>query len=192
MRKTSLFLLFSLLFLSVSCGPIIGQLTRLGDGFKTFEVESGTLDGVKKGSRILVVGPFSVSGSGYHIARGDDSAFFYREFVRNGYLAPELYVGDKNSDPEELKSSLRSLRPDELKTKLGLENAPDLILFGDITERSTFVAPTRGILQRVGYRLEIVNAADGSSTVINAVVRARFRDCPGLIVDELIRRIRRD
>lgn len=188
MKKTSLFMLVSL-FLLTSCGPIIGQLTRLGDGFKAFAVESGSLGKVKRGSRILVVGPFSLGDGAYYIARGDDSAFFYREFKRNGYLVPELYVGDKNADPEEFKSSLRSLRPDELKAKLGLRNAPDLVLFGEITERSTFVAPTRGVLQRVGYRLELVNAATGASTVVNTVVRARFPDCPGMIVDELVRRI---
>jgi len=186
--KKSYFLILPLLFLLASCGPIIGQLTRLGDGIKTFQVVSGSLSTLKEGKRVLVVGPFAKGEGAYYIARGDDSAFFYREFDRNDYLKAELYVGDKNQDPEEAAGALRSLRGPELKVKLGLKAAPDYLVFGRITERSTFVAPTRGVLQRVGYRLEIVDTANGGSTVVEAVVRDRFRDCTGIIVDEIVRR----
>ncbi len=186
--KKSRLLLLPLLFFLVSCGPIMGQMTRLGDGIKSFRVVSGSLASLKKGSNLLVVGPFAKGEGAYYIARGDDAAFFYSEFDRNGFVKPELYVGDKYQDPDEAASALRSLNGAELKNKLGLKAAPDFILFGKITERSTFVAPTRGILQRIGYRLEFVNTANGSSTVVEAVVRSHFSKCTEIIVDELVRR----
>ncbi len=188
MKKIHLLFLVPLLLVMVSCGPIIGQMTRLGDGIKNFQVVSGSLSSLERGKKLMVVGPFATGEGAYYIARGDDAVFFYRDFKRNGFWEPELYVGDRNQDAEEVKNSLRSLRGAALKDKLGLNAVPDFILFGEITERSTFVAPTRGLLQRVGYRLEIVNTANGSSTVVEAVVRARFPDCTRIIVDEIIRR----
>ena len=63
-----------------------------------------------------------------------------------------------------------------------LEYRPDYLLFGTILQREMTVAPTRGLVMTVGYRLEFYHLATGESTVVEATVRDLFPDCIPSIV----------
>jgi hypothetical protein len=76
----------------------------------------------------------------------------------------------------------------QLKAEFNLKNEPDLVMFGTVLERETIVAPTRGIIMQVGYRLEFYNPATNGSTIIEITVKKHFKDCIKLVVSEIIRR----
>ncbi|MDT8335305.1 MAG: hypothetical protein RQ753_06385 [Desulfurivibrionaceae bacterium] len=177
-----------LLLLLSSCGPIIGQLMKVSEGVKDFRVTAGDLGEIARARNILVAGPFAREAGAYYIARGDEAGMFFQEINNTGKLDAELYVGKRYGDLTEMVSSLRSMSPEELKDEVDLPTEPDLVLFGTILERKTIVAPARGIIMRVGYRLEFYNPATNGSTVIEITVKDRFRDCVKLVVAEVLRR----
>ena len=84
-------------------------------------------------------------------------------------------------------SSIRSKSFAQLKNEMGLQAESGLVLFGTILARDTIVAPTRGIIMRVGYRLELFNPANNGSTVIEITVKDHFKDCAKLVVAEMLR-----
>ncbi|HSH12992.1 MAG TPA: hypothetical protein VLA15_04560, partial [Desulfurivibrionaceae bacterium] len=63
-----------------------------------------------------------------------------------------------------------------------------LVMFGTVLSRETIVAPTRGIIMEVGYRLEFYNPANGQSTVVEITVHEHVKDCIKLVVEELANR----
>jgi len=187
MWKRIVFVMPLLLLLS-SCGPIIGQLMRASEGVKDFRVTAGSLADVAQAKNILVVGPFAREAGAYYIARGDEAGMFFQEINNTGKLRAELHIGDRFGDLAETAASLRSMSPSQLKEQLGLKGEPDLVLFGTILERETIVAPTRGIIMQVAYRLEFFNPATNGSTIVEIKVKKHFKDCVNLVVNEIMRR----
>lgn len=184
MLKRLAVLMVSLLLLS-SCGPIIGQLMKVSEGVKDFRVIAGNPGELGKARNILVVGPFAKAPGAYYIARGDEAGMFFQEINQAGVLHAELHIGRRYGDLAEMASTIRSKSPAQLKSELGLQTEPDLVLFGTILERDTIVAPTRGIIMQVGYRLEFFNPATNGSMVIEITVKDHFKDCVKLVVAEL-------
>lgn len=182
-RILSIFIALSLLSLS-GCGPIIGQLMRASEGVKDFKVIHGNLGQLQVGSNLLVVGPFAKAPGAYYFSRGDDAAAFPEAINKTGLFKTELYVGLKFTDGDKL-SSLRHMSGKQLSQELSLTNVPDYIMYGTILERDTIVAPTRGIIMRVGYRLEFLNLADKSSVVVEVTVKEPFRDCITTVATEI-------
>ena len=186
MFKRSIILVPFLLILS-ACGPIIGQMMKMSEGVKYFKVVAGDISVLERGKNVLVVGPFGKEPGAYHIARGDDAAMFFQEIEATEYLDAELYVGRRYGDLSEMVSSLRSMEQAAMMKELHLRVAPDLLLFGTILERETIVAPTRGIIMQVAYRLEFYDPASRASTIVEVKVKEHFRDCIKLIVSEIVR-----
>lgn len=174
-RILLVFVALSLLSLS-GCGPIIGQLMRASEGVKDFKVIHGDLAQLQAGGNLLVVGPFAKAPGAYYFSRGDDAAAFPEAIRKTGLFATELYIGPKFTDRDKV-NSLRHLSGQQIRRELSLGSEPDVIMYGTILERDTIVAPTRGIIMRVGYRLEFVNLADKSSVVVEVTVKEPFRDC---------------
>ncbi len=179
--------LLPLLLVLSSCGPIIGQLMKASEGVKDFRVISGNLAELKTARNILVVGPFAKAPGAYYIARGDEAGLFFQEINNTDELRAELYIGKRYGDLTEMVSAIRSKSSVQLKNELGLQNEPDLVLFATILERETIVAPARGIIMRVGYRLELFNPATNGSTVVEIIVKEHFKDCVKLVVGEMLR-----
>lgn len=183
-----LWLVVPLLLSLVSCGPIIGQLMRLEDGVKNFQVTQGDLTALSKGRKILVVGPFDTAPGAWDLARGDDAVFFYNEFNRAGFYPAELHMGDRYGQVAKTIAEVKAKGAAQLKADYQLLAEPGLVMFGTVLSRETIVAPTRGIIMEVGYRLEFYNPADGKSTVVEVRVHEHFKDCIKMVVEELARR----
>lgn len=180
-------LVLAVLFAFVtSCGPVIGQLMRMSEGIKDFNVSAGKLSDLKKGQNLLVVGPFDKTDKAFYIARGDEAAAFPVEFEKTGFFKAESYIGNKYKDISEMTSAIRSKSAADLKRDLGLKRQPDVIMFGTILERETIVAPTRGIIMSVGYRLEFFNLKTKSSTIVEVSVKDHFSKCIARVAQEIV------
>jgi hypothetical protein len=186
MFKRSIILIPFLLILS-SCGPIIGQMMKMSEGVKYFKVVAGDISILDRGKNVLVVGPFDKEPGAYHIAQGDDAAMFFNEITAAKYMDAELYIGRKYGDLSEMVSSLRSMEQATIMKELHLQAEPDLLMFGTIIERATIVAPARGIIMEVAYRLEFYDPASKASTIVEVKVKEHFKDCIKLIVSEIVR-----
>ena len=75
------------------CGPIIGQLMRLSEGVKDFNVIQGDLKQLQGGGNLLVVGPFAKAPGAYYLSRGDDAAAFPESIRKTGLFTTDLYIG---------------------------------------------------------------------------------------------------
>ena len=186
MLMRSIILIPFLLMLS-SCGPIIGQMMKVSEGIKSFRVIAGDISVLKGKKDVLVVGPFAKEPGAYHIATGDDAAMFYQEINALNNVDAQLYIGPRYGDIKEMVDSLRSLDQARLVGELHLKKEPDLLLFGTIMERDTIVAPMRGIIMQVAYRLEFHDPASKSSVVVEVKIKEHFKDCIKSIVAELVR-----
>lgn len=183
-----LLLVVPLLLSLVSCGPIVGQLMRMADGVKNFKVVAGDLSALKKGQKILVVGPFETAPGAWDIARGDDAVFFYNEFNLTKNYAAELHMGDRYGRAAQTVTEVKSKSATQMKADYKLEAEPGLVMFGTVLSRETIVAPTRGIIMEVAYRLEFYNPANGKSAVVEITVHEHFKDCIKVAVEELAHR----
>ncbi len=175
-----------LLFLVVSCGPLIGQMMKMSEGVKSFKVVEGDLGAVLNGKKIIVVGPFSKAPGAFYIARGDEAAEFALVLNKVEGMTSDIYMGSRHGDIGKTAASLPSMTGSEIKNKLGISYAPEIVLTGTILERETIVAPTRGIIMQVGYRLEFTDTVSRAKTVVEIVVKDHFRDCIETVVGELL------
>jgi hypothetical protein len=178
------------LLLLAGCGPILGQMMKASEGLKSFEIKQGDLAALGEGRDLVVFGPFTKTDQAFYIARGEDAANFAQGLRNSGLFRTELYVERQYDKAEELASRLRASTPAQIKTALGLKEAPEFVLFGTILHRSTIVAPTRGVVTDVGYRLEFWDVKAGTSVVLEASVKELFEDCVPRIVGEIARRVR--
>ncbi len=189
--KTSTLLRFFLLSLLLSgCGPVIGQVMRIADGLKEFEVTQGTIEDLAGGGDLLVYGPFAKTSEAFYICRGEDAAHFAEELVKAGLFQSSLRLDREELDPSRAAALLKTLGAEELRQKFGLEKAPEKVLLGTILYRRTIVAPTRGVVMDVGYRLEFYDPRSRQSTVIEVAVRDLAERTVPRLVEELTRRLR--
>ena len=171
------------------CGPIIGQVMRLSEGVKDFKVIHGNLNQIHVGSNLLVVGPFAKAPGAYYLSRGDDAAAFPEAIKKTGLFKTDLYIGPKFTNNDKV-NALRHKSGIQISQELNLSQVPDYIMYGTILDRDTIVAPTRGLIMQVGYRLEFVNLENKSSVVIEVAVKDHFRDCIATVAEEIARQIR--
>lgn len=135
-----------------------------------------------------MIGPFAREPGAYYIARGDEAALFFQELNNIDNLRADLHIGKRYGDLPAMAAAIRSRSAAQLKEEYGHQVEPDLLMFGTILQRDTIVAPTRGVIMRVGYRLELYNPANNESTVLEITVKDLFRDCVKLVVAEIMGR----
>ena len=176
--------------LFVACGPILGQMMKASEGLKSFEVVDGNLSDLPEGKNLLVLGPFSITDEAFYIARGEDAANFSRGFKNSALFQTTLYIERQFDKVGDLEAKLRTSTPQQIKEMLDLKSPPDLILFGTILHRSTIVAPARGVVMDVGYRLEFIDLGTGSATIVEISVKELFEQCVPRVVSEVTRRTR--
>jgi len=173
------------------CGLIYGQVMRSSEGVGKIDVISGQLNALRPGSQILVVGPFAKTREAFYICRGEEAASFAHFFNEKGLFRADLSVMPGFDDPSKAVAGIKGMSPGQLPTHFGLKEAPELILFGTILSREMTVAPGRGVVMSVGYRLEFYTPQTRQSTVIDVAVRDIFSDCIPKIVDALMEKIAR-
>lgn len=187
MRRT---LYAAMLFLGAflaACGPLLGQAMRVADGVKEFEVRHGTLEALGQRQTALVLGPFAKTPEAFYIARGEDAAGFAEELERQKVLQAVVHVQPMGTAVD--VDAVRALSPAQLREHFKLADAPGRIVFGTIVKRQTLIAPTRGVIMRVTYRLEFYDPNTRDSTVIVIAVRDLAERCIPLAVEELRRRL---
>jgi hypothetical protein len=173
------------------CGLIYGQVMRTSEGVGQMDVISGQMSALRPGSRILVVGPFAKTREAFYICRGEEAATFAQYFNEKGLFRAELSVMPGFDDPAKRVAELKGESASQLQGDFGLREAPELILFGTILSREMTVAPGRGVVMSVSYRLDFYNPQTRQSTVVEVAVRDIFSDCIPDIVDALMEKIAR-
>lgn len=167
--KRTLFAFVLLGVLLSGCGPIIGQFMAGGEGLKSFEVASGPAPQVKAGASILVFGPFAKTADAFYICRGEDAAKFSDEFISHG-LRSELYLAHGSAGRVTLAEA-KKMNAEQLRTALGLTNAPDYLLSGTLTRREMTVAPAHGVIIEEAYELELLDVRTQTTSHYRAAVK---------------------
>ncbi|ALC16839.1 hypothetical protein DSOUD_2072 [Desulfuromonas soudanensis] len=177
-----------LVFLLLSaCGPIIGQMMKASEGISQFEVTSGSLTSLRPEGSLLVYGPFAKTSKAFYISRGEDAANFAAELQEQGVIQTRLFIERDFDRLEETAKGLRDQSPEQIKSDLALERRPDILLFGTILHRKTIIAPARGVIMDVGYRLEFYDLGTRESTIIEVSIKDLAENCIPRIVEEIVR-----
>ncbi len=181
--------LFSLLILA-GCGPIYGQAMRPSEGIKEFRITEGTLADLRPGSALLVYGPMAKTEKAYYICKGEDDSEFAAALASAGLFQTELHLERPFANVRPTAERLRGMSAAEVRNALQLKVAPDQILFGTIMEREVTVAPARGVIMTVGYRLEFFDLATHKSTVVEVKAKEPADQTIHAIVEELRRQLK--
>ena len=190
MKKTChVLVLFLGAVLLASCGPIFGQMTKGGDGVKEFDVVQGSLATLRPGAKLLVYGPFAKTAEAYYICRGEEAAHFATAMAEAGLFGTDLYLEHTYNKVEKTAAALRGKSPEQLKAELELDILPDTILFGTLLRRDATVAPTRGVLMDITYRLEFYDVKSRQSTVLEMRVKHLAERCVPEVVAELKKKL---
>lgn len=190
MNAKRLLVLLAALMLA-ACGPIMGQMMKVNEGVKEFEVRSGSLDSLRDGKNLLVFAPFAKTDQAFFICKGELEAQFAVELNKAGLFKAEEYLERNAKQVNQVRQALREKDPDALREELGLDILPDTILFGTMVARGTTVAPSRGVVMDESYRLEFFDLKSHTSTVIDVSVRDLAEQCIPEVVKEISRRLGR-
>jgi len=189
-KRWSLLLLVSLVLLPIAgCGLIYGQLSKSGDGVKSFAVIQGDLARLKGGGELLVYAPFAKTEQAFYIARGEEAASFATRLKEHGLFTTEFLFERDVDDVEKTAQKLRGMSAAEIKAFAGMAAPPRLILFGTLVERSETVAPSRGVLMDITYRLEFYEIATRESTILEVQVSGLAEECVTMVVKDLAKRL---
>ncbi|MDX9710580.1 MAG: hypothetical protein RBT64_13600 [Trichloromonas sp.] len=171
------------------CGLIYGQIMRSAEGAGEIRVISGDIGSLRPGSRVLVVGPFAKTRDAFYICRGEEAAYFAQQFKEKGLFHSDLHVRPGFDDPQLAVKEIKGMAQEQLAERLSLDRNPDLILFGTILSREMSVAPGRGVVMTVSYRLEFYDPKTRQSTTLEVSSRDIFADCIPDIVAALMEKI---
>ncbi len=189
MKSSRLFILLMLSLLISGCGLIYGQMTKAGDGIKSFAVIQGDLAPLKGGGELLVYAPFAKSEQAFYVARGEEAANFATSLKEVGLFRTEFFYERDIDDVEKTAKKLRGMTAAELQSFAKMQHSPRMILFGTLLKRSESVAPTRGVLMDTTYKLEFFEIATRRSTIIEVQVRDLAENCVDAVVRDLKARL---
>jgi hypothetical protein len=161
---------------------------RAAEGIRSFEVTEGHLGDLPTGGQLLVFGPFAKTDAAFYICRGEDPADFALALRDANLFHTELYLERNYDRLEATARALREKTPSQLQAELGLAAPPDLLVFGTILHRSMIVAPTRGVVTDVGYRLEFFDPETRRSVTVEIAAREPFERAITAITRELAER----
>lgn len=174
---------------SAACGPIYGQLMRVSEGIKQFEVKSGKLSDLKGGGTLLVYAPFTKTEQAFFICPGELEDEFAVALTKAGVFKAESYLERDPAKAVAARSGLKSKTPEAIQQELKLAQAPERLLVGTLLRREMTVAPTRGVVMTAAYRLEFYNLRSGAATVIEVEVRDLAENMMTTLIDELVARL---
>lgn len=169
MTRRSLVPVLSLLAVlaAPACGPVLGQLSRATEGTSIRDV-SGSPGGITAGSRLVILAPFPKTAEAFYIVKGEDERQFAAEFARLGLFKAETRFGPAMADGETAFKGIAAKTPAAVKAELGLASEPDILLTGTLLSRKTYVAPTRGVVMGVSWRMTFHDLRNGHSWTFDA------------------------
>ncbi len=174
-----------------ACGPIIGGMMVAGNGVKDFRVVSGSLDTLRPGAKLAVIGPFDKTPEAFYICRGEDDAYFVSSFKQSGLFAAELAIPDRFPKQLPKAADWRGKSSAEIQQALQLSAPPDYVMSGTILRREMVAAPVQGVIMKVAFRLDFLEVATGKSTSLEIDVQELFQDAVPAIAKELGRQMGR-
>lgn len=180
--------LLGLCFLLAGCGPLIGLGSKMSDGIGKVAVK-GEAASIKGGGELLVFAPFAKTDQAFYICRGEEARNFADELQRQQLFSTSYYMEQDPAQEAATAKRLHTLSATEIKTQLGLQRAPKLILFGTLLLREETAIPLRGVVMETVYRLEFYDVAAKSSTTFEIEGHFLAEEMVGEIVAELGRRI---
>ena len=178
-----------MLVLLSGCGLIYGQMTKGGDGVKSFAIVQGDLASIREGGDLLVYAPFFKTDQAFYIARGEEAANFATSLSKTGLFRTEFFFERDVDDVEKTAQKLRGMTPEEIRGFAGMAHPPRMILFGTLLEREGSVAPSRGVLMDITYRLEFFEISSRTSTILEVEVRHLAEECVKVVVADLKARL---
>jgi len=188
--KTRFWLVALMLVIPLAgCGLIYGQLTKAGDGIKSFAILQGDLAVLKGGGDLLVYAPFGKTDNAFYVARGEEAAHFAATLEEVRLFQTEFLFERDVDDVEKTAQMLRGMSAEAAQEYAGMARAPRLILFGTLVERHESVAPTRGVLMDITYQLEFYEIASRQSTILEVRVKHLAEECVNVVVSDLVERL---
>jgi hypothetical protein len=188
--RIALFLLtIFALFAFAACGPILGLLSKTTEGTSARTVD-GDPAAIRAGARLAILSPFPKTKDGFYIVKGEDERRFAEEFNRLGFFRAEAGSGSAPVDADGAKA-LASKSPSEIKTALGLASEPDVLLTGTLLSRKTYVAPLRGVVMAVSWRLVFTDLRSGRSWTVDAESKELAEETIPRVVERIGARIGR-
>lgn len=203
MKIGKLLVLLAWCLLITSCGPLSGQAVKSTEGLKRFEVVKGNLAALREVESLLVFAPFlGTGGQRQECPAGEECIYPYNreiDFVtkyndaqrfaeglqKAGLFATELYQQVHYDQAEATVRRLKSMTGRQIQTELDLDRRPGMILFGMVSTRNREVAPLRGVVIDVVYRLEFYNPESGQSILLDAAVKGLFKEDLRMIISEI-------
>ncbi len=180
--------LFVLLAFS-ACGPILGMVSRTSEGTSVRDAGGNPAD-IRAGAKLLILSPFPKTKEGFYLVRGEDEQKFADEFNRLGLFVAEARSVGANGSPE-ANRAIASKSPASLKSEFGLAADPDVLLTGTLLARKTYVAPMRGVVMAVSWRLVFTDLRGGRSWTVDAESKELAEDTIPRIVERIGNRLGR-
>jgi hypothetical protein len=171
------------------CGIIVGSVMTAGTGVDDLRVTQGDLATLRKGARLLIVSPFRKTETGYYLSRGDDPIQFADAMNEQKLFAADVHFIQEYGKADLVEKSLREMDGAKLAQGLRLDAPPDYLLFGTIRHRDTIVAPMRGVIMEVKYRLEFLDVATRKTVTVEVEAHDLYQDVHPGIVEELAERM---
>jgi hypothetical protein len=173
------------LFLLASCGPIVAQVMRGGEGVKESAVLSGSGAAPRAGSRLVILSPFAKTKDSFYICRGEDEEALAESF-RSKRIFEAVAVHRKSvEEAASLAASLKGKGPAKAKEELALSFEPDAVVTGTILTRSTMVSPLRGVVMDVSFRLDFLDLRTGSTWSATVAVRTLAEESIAAVAEEI-------
>lgn len=172
-----------------ACGPIFGQLMRVSEGIKQFEVSSGRLSDLQGGGALLVYAPFVKTEQAFIVCPGEIEEQFAVALTKAGVFKAESFLERDPVKAVAARAGIKGKTPEQLRQELNLTVAPERILFGTMLRREMTVAPMRGVVMEEAYRLEFHDLRSGTTTVLEVAVRDLAEECIPALIDELVARL---
>lgn len=185
MRNKIVFLIITSVLLLAGCGPMIGGMMVSGNGVKEFRVVKGSLEEIRPGARLAVLGPFATTESSFEICRGEEAALFASSFNQTGLFAAELAMQDRLVETPPQLANWRNKDPLSVQMALQLSEAPEILMSATILYREMIPAPVKGIVMKVAYRLNFLELGTGKETSVEISSQQMFRDAVPASVEAL-------
>lgn len=188
-RTTCLLPALLALFAFSACGPLLGLASKTTEGTDVRTI-GGDPSAIKAGARLAILSPFPKTKGGFYIVKGEDERRFAEEFRRLGLFRAEAAPGSASADADAAKA-LAAKTPAALKAELGLAEEPDVLLTGTLLSRKTYVAPMRGVVMAVSWRLVFTELKGGRSWTVDAESKELAEETIPRIVERIGARIGR-
>lgn len=183
--RTKWLFLSCVLFLLSACGPMMGSMMVASNGVKNFDVVHGQLQNLQPGTRLAVLGPFATTPSSFEICRGEEAAIFTSTFNQTGLFTAELAMSSRLVEDSPQVADWRGQTAAAIQQKLALQKTPDFLMSAVILYREMVPAPTKGIVMKVGYRLDFLALKSGQESSVEIQVQEMFQAAVPAAVDAL-------